>query len=63
MDEFNERVHNTATRNKYQIKAQYNVIGANSSELTQKILTQIPNDRRKTKQLALNVRVPEGEKE
>ena len=26
MDEFNERVHNTPTGNKYQIKAQYNVI-------------------------------------
>ena len=50
VDEFNERVHNAATGNKYQIKAQDSVIGANSSELRERILTQIPNDPRKTKQ-------------
>ena len=37
VDEFNERVHNAATGNKYQIKAQDSVIGANSSELREKI--------------------------
>ena len=62
IDEFNERVHNAATGNKYQIKAQDSVIGANSSELRERILTQIPNDPRKTKQLALNLRLAEGER-
>ena len=62
VDEFNERVHNAATGNKYQIKAQDSVIGANSSELRERILTQIPNDPRKTKQLALNLRLAEGER-
>ena len=62
VDELNERVHNRATGNKYQIKAQDSVIGANSSELRNKILTQIPNDPRKTKQLALNLQLAEGER-
>ena len=54
VDEFNERVHNAAiTGNKYQIKAQDSVIGANSSELRDKILTQVPNDPRKKKTVSL----------
>lgn len=55
VDEFNERVHNAALGNKYRIKAQDSVIGANSAELREKILQQIPNDPRKTKQLAWNL--------
>ena len=62
VDEFNERVHNAALGNKYRIKAQDNVIGANSVELREKILRQIPNDPRKTKQLALNLCLAEGER-
>ena len=62
VDEFNERVHNAATGNKYQIKAQDSVIGANSSKLRDKILTRMPNDPRKTKQLALNLRLAEAER-
>ena len=62
VDELNERADNRATGNKYQIKAQDSVIGANSSELRNKILTQIPNDPRKTKQLALNLQLAEGER-
>ena len=38
VDEFNERVHNAAVGNKYRIKAQDSVIGANSAELREKIL-------------------------
>lgn len=52
VDEFNERVHNAAIGNKHRIKVQENVIGANSAELRGKILQQIPNNSRKTKQLA-----------
>ena len=55
VDEFNERVHYAATGNKFRIKAQDSVIGATSQELRDKILRQIPDDRRKTKQLALNL--------
>ena len=33
VDEFNQQVHNAATGNKYRIKAQDSVIGANSIEL------------------------------
>ena len=51
VDEFNKRVHNAAIGNKYRIRAQDGVIGANSAELREKILRQIPNDPRKTKQL------------
>ena len=54
VDEFNERVHNAAIGNKHRIKVQENIIGANSAELGGKILQQIPNHSRKTKQLAWN---------
>ena len=49
VDEFNQRIYNAATGNKFKINAQDSVIRANSSELREKILRQIPNDRRKTK--------------
>ena len=62
VDEFNERVHNAAMGNKYRIKAQDSVIGANSAELREKILQQIPNDPRKTKQLAWKLCLAEGER-
>lgn len=54
VDEFNERVHNAAIGNKHRIKVQENIIGANSAELRGKILQQIPNNSRKTKQKAWN---------
>ena len=54
VDEFNERVHNAAIGNKHRIKVQENIIGANSAELRGKILQQISNNSRKTKQLAWN---------
>ena len=62
VDEFNERAHNAATGNKFRINAQDSVIGANSTELRDKILRQTPNDPRKTKQLALNLCLAEGER-
>lgn len=54
VDEFNERVHNAAIGNKHRNKVQENIIVANSAELRGKILQQIPNNSRKTKQLAWN---------
>lgn len=54
VDEFNERVHNAAIGNKHRIKVQEDIIGANSAELRGKILQQISNNSRKTKQLAWN---------
>ena len=62
MDEFNERAHHAAMGNKYRIKAQDSVIGANSTELTDKILRQIPSDPRKTKQFASSLCLAEGER-
>ena len=38
VDEFNNQVHKAATGRKYTIKAQDNVIGANSAELRDKIM-------------------------
>ena len=62
VDEFNVRAHNAARGNKFQINAQDSVIGANSTELRDKILRQIPKDPRKTKQLALQLCLAEGER-
>ena len=60
VDEFNAKVHNAAVGNKYTITALDSVIGASSPELRTKILRQIPNDPRKTKQLILNLCLAEG---
>ena len=62
VDEFNVRAHNASRGNKFQINAQDSVIGANSPELRYKILTQIPKDPRKTKQLTLQLCLAEGER-
>ena len=62
VDEFNIRAHNAARGNKFRINAQDSVIGANSPELRDKILTQIPKDPRKTKQLASQLCHAEGER-
>ncbi|CAB3987663.1 Hypothetical predicted protein [Paramuricea clavata] len=48
VNEFNERVHNAAT-------------GANSAQLRDKILSQIPDDPRKTRQIASNLQLSVGE--
>ena len=62
VDEFNRRVHMAATGEKYTIKALDSVVGANSAELRDKILKQVPLDPRKTKQLPLNLQLAEGER-
>ena len=62
VDEFNNRVHMAATGDKYTIKAVDGVIGANSPELRDKILKQIPLDPRKTKQLASKLQLAEAER-
>lgn len=49
-----------ASGDKYTIKALDGVVGANSAELRDKILKQVPPDSRKTKQLALNLQLAEG---
>ena len=51
-----------ATGDKYTIKALDIVVGANSAELRDKILKQVPLDPRKTKQSALNLQLAEGER-
>ena len=51
-----------ATGNNFRIKAQDSVIGPNSPVLRDKILAQIPKDPKKTKQLALNLCLAEGER-
>ena len=61
VDEFKQRAH-AATGNKFTIHAQDSVIGAISPELRNKILRQIPNDPRKTKQLASTLCLAEGER-
>ena len=62
VNEFNQRVHNAATGEKFSIKAIDSVIGANSAQLRDKILSQIPDDPRKTKQIASNLQLSVGER-
>ena len=62
VNEFNERVHNAATGENFSFKAIDSVIGANSAQLRDKILSQIPNDPRKTKQIASNLQLSVGER-
>ena len=62
VDQFNSRVHREATGDKYTIKTIDSVVGANSTELKDKILKQIPSDPWKTKQLASNLQLDEGER-
>ena len=61
VNDFNDRAHQAISGTKYSIKAHDNVIGANSQQLRDKILKQIPSDPRKTKQLhsILNIAVRE----
>ena len=64
VNEFNKRVHiyNAATGEKFSIKAVDSVIGANSAQLRDKILSQIPDDPGKTKQIASNLQLSVGER-
>ena len=74
VNEFNEKVHNAAAREIFSMKAADSVIGTSSAQIRDKILSQIPDDPRKTKQIvsdlqlsieerteiALNVRTNDG---
>ena len=62
VNEFNKRVHNAATGEKFSIKAVDSVIGANSAQLREKILSEIPDDPRKTKQIASILQLCRGER-
>ena len=53
----------TAWIRKYTIKAEDSVVGANSAELRDKIMQQIANDPRKTKQVISNLKLAEGERQ
>ena len=62
VDTFNERVHREGKGEKYAIKAVDSVIGANSAQLRDKILHQIPDDPRKTKQIRSTLQLSAGER-
>lgn len=62
VSEFNNRVHHALPGTKYEIKAQDSVTGANSVELRDKIMKQLPTDPRKPKQLVYNLQLAEGER-
>ena len=62
VNEFNKRVHDAATGEKYFIKAIDSVIGANSAQLRDKIMSQIPDDPRKTKQIISILQLAVGER-
>ena len=49
MNEFNNKAHSALSGQKYAIKAQDSVIGAQSQELRDRVLKQIPSDPGKTK--------------
>lgn len=55
-------MHHAATGEKYFIQAIDSVVGANSAELRDKILSKIPNDPRKTKQIVSILRLCVGER-
>ena len=59
---FNEKVQQAATGEKYIIKSHDSVVGANSSELRDKIMKQIPDDLRKTKKIVSKLHLAEGER-
>ena len=63
VDEYNDTVYHASTGNKYIIIAQDSVIGANSNELRDKILRQVPHlSVKNTKKLARNLALGEGER-
>ena len=62
VNDFNCKVHNALTGMKYSIKAHDSVVGAESQELRDKLLKQIPSDPRKTKQLHSILHLAVGER-
>ena len=63
VDEYKVKLHCLAAGVKYTIKAEDSVVGANSAELRDKIMQQIANDPRKTKQVISNLKLAEGERQ
>ena len=55
-------MHQAAKGRKYAIKSQDSVIGTSCSQLRDKIMKQIPDDPRKTKQIVSNLHVAEAER-
>ena len=62
VNEFNDRAHRAISSTKYSIKAHDSVIVAQSQELRDKILKQIPSDPRKTRQLHSILNLATGER-
>ena len=62
VNEFNDRAHHVISGPKCSIKASDSAIGANSQQLRDKILQQIPSDPRKTKQLHGTLKLAVGER-
>jgi hypothetical protein len=63
VDNYNEKVFESFSDNKYTIKAQDSVIGACSAELKEKIMRQIPYvSLRNSKQLALKLKLAVGQR-
>ena len=62
VNEFNDKVHQATQGMKYSIKAHDSVIGAASQDVQDKILKQIPQDPRKTKQLHGSLNIAVGER-
>ena len=62
MNDFNCKAHNALTGMNYSIKAHDSVVGAESQELRDKLLKQIPSDPRKTKQLHSILHLAVGER-
>ena len=62
VNEFNRKAHQAFTGPKFSIEAQDSVIGADSQGIKDKVLRQIPDDPRKTKQLQTRLSLAEGER-
>ena len=62
VNDFNARAHNALPGIKYSTKAHDSVIGDDSEQLRDKILSQIPNDPRKTKHLHSVLQLAVGER-
>ena len=62
VNDFNEKVHQAATGEQYTIKSHDSGIRTNSAELRDKIMKQIPDDPRKTKQIVSKLHLAEGER-
>ncbi|XP_078378018.1 uncharacterized protein LOC144661191 [Oculina patagonica] len=62
VDEFNRSVYNSAAGKKYIVKAVDSVIGTQSEELKVRLLRQVPDNPRKTMQLATHLAIAENER-